>query len=162
MDFTEKQSPKRITDPQQAYLKARGYCAYQERSQQEVRDKLYEWGLWKEVVEDILVKLIADNFLNEERFAIAYAGGKFRIKKWGRNKIRQALKLKGASEYCIKKGIAAIDEDDYREVLQSILSQKATQLKEKNPIKENYKVAQYAMSRGFESALIWELLAAEK
>ena len=109
---------KRISDPHQGYLKARGYCAYQERSQQEVRSKLYEWGLWKEVVEEVIVKLINDNFLNEERFALAYAGGKFRIKKWGKIKIQQGLKLKGVSEYCIKKAFASIDYDDYLNLIQ--------------------------------------------
>ena len=149
---------KRITDPHQAYLKARGYCAYQERSHQEVRTKLYEWGLWKEVVEDILTKLIDENFLNEERFAIAYAGGKFRIKKWGKVKIKQGLKLKGVSEYCIKKAFAAIQSDAYLQTLQEIISAKSKVVKDKNPAKANYKVAQYAISKGFESNLVWDVL----
>jgi regulatory protein len=157
----DKSKAKRITDPHQAYLKARGYCAYQERSQQEVRDKLYEWGMWKEAVEDIIVKLIDANFLNEERFAIAFAGGKFRIKKWGKIKIRQALKQKGTSDYCIKKGLAAIDYDDYLNTLKEILNQKSKSTKSKNPLQRKYKIAQYAMSRGFESNLIWEELGGE-
>ena len=158
MNADENQKKKRLTDPQAAYLKARGYCAYQERSQQEVRDKLYEWGMWKEAVEEIIVKLIDDNFLNEERFAIAFAGGKFRIKKWGKVKIRQALKLKGTSDYCIKKGLAAIDYDDYLSTLRELLHQKLKQTKIKNPQQQKYKVAQYALSRGFESNLIWDEL----
>ena len=85
---------KKITDEKAAYVKAEHYCAYQERSQQEVRDKLYEWGLWPDAVENIISELISNNFLNEERFAKAYAQGKFNQKGWGRIKIKQALKLK--------------------------------------------------------------------
>ena len=73
-------SPKKtkITDPKVALTKAEHYCAYQERSQQEVRDKLYEWGLWPDAVENIISELIGGNYLNEERFAKAYAQGKFK------------------------------------------------------------------------------------
>ena len=90
-----------------AYLKATAYCAYQERSQMEVRNKLNELCVRNDAAEEIIAKLIQDNFINEERFACVYAGGKFRIKKWGRNKIRQALKSKGVSDYCCKKGLCA-------------------------------------------------------
>ena len=84
--------PKVILSPEQALKRAQRYCAYQERSQQEVRDKLYSWGLHRREVESLLVELISDGFLKEERFAHAFAGGKFRIKKWGRVRIEQALK----------------------------------------------------------------------
>jgi regulatory protein len=150
---------KRISDPHLAYLKARNYCAFQERSQQEVRNKLFEWA---DSIEDILVKLIDTNFLNEERFAIQYAGGKFRIKKWGKIKIRQGLKLKGVSDYCIKKGLALIDMDDYKQTLDELLTQKSKTIKDKNKLKANYKLANYAVSRGFESELIWEVLKGEE
>ena len=86
--------PKKITDEKVALSKAEHFCAYQERAQQEVRDKLYEWGLWPDAVENIIVKLIGDNFLNEERFAKAYTQGKFKQKGWGKLKIKQGLKLK--------------------------------------------------------------------
>src|SRR5688500_741234 len=119
MTFTDDLTPKkiRITDQKQALIKARNYCAYQERCQQEVRDKLYEWGLWPEAVENIIVELITDNFLNEERFATTFAGGKFRIKKWGRVKIKLELKKRKISEYCIKQAMKEIDEKDYLKTL---------------------------------------------
>src|SRR5690606_32650010 len=88
-----------------AKLKASNYCAFQERSQQEVRDKLYEWGLHKEEVENLLVDLIQEGFLNEERFAMAYARGKHRINKWGVHKIRQGLKLKSVSPPLIQSAL---------------------------------------------------------
>jgi regulatory protein len=153
---------KRISDPHLAYLKARNYCAFQERSQQEVRNKLFEWGVPVDSIDDILVKLIDTNFLNEERFAIQYAGGKFRIKKWGKIKIRQGLKLKGVSEYCIKKGLALIDMDDYKQTLNELLTQKSKPIRDNNKLKANYKLANYAVSRGFESDLIWEVLKGEE
>ncbi len=151
--------PKRkIYDPETAMIKARAYCAYQERSHQEVRDKLYDWGLWKDKVEFIPSQLITEGFLNEERFAVTFAGGKFRIKKWGRVKIKIALKEKRVSDYCIKKALASIDESDYLKVLKTIILAKTKMVKESNPLKKKYKIAQYAISRGFESDMVWDFL----
>ena len=155
MDFEEKKPKKKLT-PNQATIKAQLSCAYQERCQQEMRDKLYEWGLFSNDVENIIANLISDNFLNEERFAKAYAGGKFRIKKWGRIKIRIELKKRKISDYCIRKGMLEIEESDYLKILKEIIAKK---LKETNKGKiqiRNYKAAQYAISRGFESDLVWE------
>ena len=95
----------KVYTPAQAFVKIASFCAYQERTQQEVRVKLYEYGIKTDEVEVIIVKLIEDNFLNEERFAKVYAGGKFRIKKWGRLKISRALEMKELSSYCIKSGL---------------------------------------------------------
>ena len=139
--------------------KARKYCAYQERSQQEVRDKLYEWGLHRNEVEQCIAQLVSENYLNEQRFAIAYAGGKFRMKEWGRVKIRLALKAKKVSGYCIRKALEEISSKDYRRTLNKILSSKTKEVKESNPLKKKYKVAQYAISRGFEPEMVWEEIA---
>ncbi|MCD6066058.1 MAG: RecX family transcriptional regulator [Bacteroidetes bacterium] len=143
---------------EEASLKAESYCAYQERCQQEVRDKLYEWGLWPEAIENIIADLITNNFINEERFAKAYAGGKFRIKKWGRIKIKIALKQKRISEYCIKKALQEIDGDDYIKTLEELLEKKAGQSKEKNEFHKRYKLIQYAVSRGYENDLVQDVL----
>jgi len=141
--------------------KAIKYCTYQERSQQEVRDKLYEWGLHRTDVEQGIAQLVSDGYLNEQRFAIAYAGGKFRIKQWGRIKIKLALKQKKVSDYCIRKALEEISSGDYQKMLGKILSSKNKEVKEKNPLKKRYKVAQYAISRGFEPELVWEGLKEE-
>ena len=138
--------------------KARKYCVYQERSQQELRDKLYEWGLHKRDVELLIAQMIEEGFMNEERFAIAYAGGKFRIKNWGRIKIKIALKQKKVSDYCIRKALNQIDEGDYNKMLQKIIAEYSKKEKEKNPIKKNYKVAQNAIRKGFEPEMVWEKL----
>lgn len=138
--------------------KARKYCAYQERSQQELRDKLYDLGLFRKDVEQVIVAMIEEGYLNEERFAIAYAGGKFRVKQWGKVKIRLALKQKRVSEYCIKKALAQISEKEYESTLQKVIATQSRKISEKNILKKNYKLAQYAIGRGFEPEMVWEQL----
>ena len=96
-------------DAAQAWEKIKPYCAYQERCHREVKEKLYGYGLYGHDVEQIISRLIEENYLNEERFAVAYAGGHSRIKKWGKIKITQALRQKGVSAYCIKKALQSID-----------------------------------------------------
>ncbi|MCX6294519.1 MAG: regulatory protein RecX [Bacteroidetes bacterium] len=155
--FEEKKPKKKLT-PNQALTKAQLSCAYQERCQQEMRDKLYEWGLYSNDVENIIANLISDNYLNEERFAKAFAGGKFRIKKWGKVKIKIELKKRKLSDYCIKKGLQEIDDKEYTKTLKDIIAKK---LKENSKGKQqirNYKAAQYAMSRGYEGDLVWDTL----
>lgn len=141
-----------------AKAKAQSYCAFQERSQQEVRDKLYYWGLKYLDVENLLAELIADGFLNEERFALAYAGGKHRVKKWGKYKIKQGLKQKSVSEPLIRAALNSLDPDEYRENLSGLLQKKAAILTEKDPYKRRLKLQQYALGKGYEQALIIELL----
>lgn len=159
--FEEKKPKKKLT-PNQALIKAQMSCAYQERCQQEMRDKLYEWGLHSNEVENIIADLISTNFLNEERFAKAFAGGKFRIKKWGKVKIKIELKKRKISDYCIRKGLAEIDDKDYINTLKDVISKKLKEnAKEKTQIR-NYKAAQYAQSRGFEGDLIWDIIKQEE
>src|ERR1700761_4152051 len=110
-------SKNKITDEEAAYTKAENYCAYQERSQQEVRDKLYDWEQKPDAVERIITRLIENNFLNEERFAKAYATGKFNQKGWGKIKIKQGLKLKRVPDVLIKKALQTIPDDDYHKTL---------------------------------------------
>jgi regulatory protein len=148
----------KITDEALALEKMKSWCAYQERCQQEARNKLYEYGLWPEAVENIISVLISENFINEERFAKLYAGGKFRIKKWGRLKIKSALKQKKITDYCIKKAMAEIDEKDYIKTLEKLIALKGKQLKETSKIKKNYKLLQYAYGRGYEQDLISDIL----
>lgn len=150
--------PRKKFTPSQALKKAELYCAYQERCQQEMRDKLYSWGLYPDAVEDIIVRLITDNFLNEERFAKSYAGGKFRIKKWGRIKIKLELKKRKISEYCIKAAMAEIDEDEYWETIKTLIEKKDKILKGGKPHVRKYKIAQYIAAKGFEQNFIWEAM----
>lgn len=137
----------------------RNWCAYQERCQQDARDKLFDLGLKTAEVEDIVASLIAEQFIDEERYAIAFASGKFRIKKWGKVKIRSILKMKRVSDYSVRKALSEIDEEEYLTTLRSLIESKAKMLKsEPNKIRKNYKLLRFAQSRGFETDLIMNLL----
>src|SRR5687767_12131092 len=109
---------------EQALQKLRHYCAYQERCHVEAKEKLYSFGLRKQMVEESLAQLIEEDYLNEERFAIQFAGGKFRMKQWGRVKIKHALKQKQVSVYCINKALNELDSADYDKTLHKLAKQK--------------------------------------
>ena len=149
-----------ILDKKQALAKAESFCVYQERSQKEVRYKLVEWGMRGDELEEILSELITNNFLNEERFALQYASGKFRIKKWGRTKIKQGLKLKGVPERILQKALYSMDDDEYLETLTHLAEKKAASLQESNPLKRKMKLVSYLQGRGFENDLIFVALKA--
>lgn len=149
---------KQVLTPKQARLKAESYCAYQERSQQEVRDKLYAWGLHQTDVEATIAELIADNFLNEERFAMAYASGKFKLKQWGKIKIRQGLRHKAVSDPLITAALNGLDEMEYRQTLNVLLQKKAASLSTMDSYKRKYQLMQYAHGKGYERDLILEIL----
>ncbi len=138
---------------EQAIQRIRHYCAYQERAQQEVRDRLYELGMTKDEVEEIMSDLIADNFLNEERFAVQFAGGHFRIKGWGKVKIQHALQQKRVSSYNIKIGLKAIDEDAYLKTLQQLATKKWNSLKGERGLSRMAKTYAFLHQRGFEPIL---------
>lgn len=148
---------KTLTLPE-ARQKIYRYCTYQERCHQEVKNKLYEMGLRTNDVDELIVHLITEGFLNEERFAKAYAGGKFRMKNWGRIKIIHSLESKGISPNCIKAGLAEIDEEDYSDILQKILSKKMDELREGSTYERRNHIAKYAIQKGFEPDLVWNRL----
>lgn len=136
-----------------AILKLRHYCAYQERCHTEVREKGRELGLWGDELENAIAHLVEENFLNEERYAIAFAGGKFRMQQWGRKKITMALKQRQVSVYCIKKALADIGEEDYGKTLLALAGRKYRSLSAEKPPKRQYKTLQFLLQRGFEHDL---------
>ena len=145
--------------PDQAVPKIKQYCAYQERCHSEVRDKLYSFGLNKVEVEEIISILITENYLNEERFAIHYAGGKFRIKQWGKIKIKQSLKFKQVSDYCIRKALKEIDSKEYEKTFQKLAEQKLKTLRsERNIFIKKRKLQDFLLQKGFENEMIREAL----
>lgn len=151
---------KNVPTKDQALQKARHFCAYQERCHSEVKEKLYGFGLYKNDVEEIMADLVQDNYLNEERFAIQFAGGKFRVKQWGRVKIKYELKQRQVSEYCIKKALKQIDEDDYLKTFEKlVLSKTETLNKEKNIFIKKRKLQDYLISRGYEMDLVREAVS---
>jgi len=147
-----------VLDKKTALAKAEHYCAYQERAQQEIRNKLYDWGLHAAEVEDIISELIVTNFLNEERFANAYVSGKFNINKWGKIKIKQGLKFKKVPEKMIIRALNSIDYDDYLKAILDGADKKLRTITEKDPYKKKHKLISYLLGRGFENNLILEVL----
>ena len=149
--------------PQEALSKIKNYCAYQERCHSEVKEKLYSYGLHKSDVEPIMSELVEENYLNEERFAILFAGGKFRIKQWGRVKIKYELKQKQVSEYCIKKALNSIDETAYLKTLDKLFELQLKRLKtEKNSYSKKKKLHDHLRMKGFEGELINRLIGKVK
>lgn len=140
----------------EARLKAASYCAYRERTQQELRNKLYNDGMYGDEVEEVISAMIQENFINEERFSKSFAGGKFRINSWGRIKIKLALKQKNISPYCIQEALKEIEDTEYLQTIDKLINKRIN-----GPEKENYyvlknKVANYLINKGFEAELVWD------
>lgn len=136
------------------------FCNYRERAQQEVRDRLFLLGFHPESVETIISELIEAGLLNEERFARAFARGKFRMKHWGKQKILHALKHYRISEYLQKKAIQEIDPNEYFDTALRLASLKWQQIVgvSKNSLQSQQKLRNYMLQKGYESSLIRELL----
>jgi regulatory protein len=150
---------RKTLTPEQVFQKLRHYCAYQERCQQEVRAKLYTFGINKTKVEELLTRLIEEDLVNEERYSIQYAGGKFRVKEWGKIRIRAELRQRKISTYCIEKALNAIDPSDYEKTLMRLCQKKWTSLRNTdNPYVKHAQTASFLQQRGFEPELIQRML----
>jgi regulatory protein len=157
------QAVARVITKEQALQKLRHYCGYQERCHSEAREKLYNLGVRKTDYAEIISTLIEEGYLNEERFAIAFAGGKFRIKKWGKKKIQYELKQKQVSEYCIKKALKEIDHTDYLKTLQKLYKEKWTSLKgETHSFVQVRKTVDHLLQKGYERDLIMNIVNKDK
>ncbi|MFT3678227.1 MAG: regulatory protein RecX [Chitinophagaceae bacterium] len=150
---------KQLT-PEQALQKLKHYCAYQERSHSEVRDKLFTLGVWKKDHDAIIATLIEENYLNEERFAIAFAGGKFRMKQWGRVRIKYELKQRQVSDYSIRKSLRQIEESVYLQTLQQLAASKYASLKGDQYLVRKKKTSDYLIQKGYEPDLVNAAIAA--
>lgn len=142
----------------EARSKIENYCAYQERCHSEVREKLYSYGLNSSDVEQLIAELIKSDFVNEERFAKAFAGGKFRTKQWGRVKIKIELKRRQVSDYCIKQGLKEIKPEEYESALKKLFDSKTKHLKGKISLVEKQKIIRFLTSKGYEFEHINTLL----
>lgn len=139
--------------------KAASFCAYQERTQDEVRTFLAQkWNTFGEDADVIIAELIVLNYLNEERFAQTFSGGKFRVKRWGRLKITQELRRRGLSTYNIDKAMEVLAGEDYEIELEKLLIRKLDTLSKEDPLKAKFKLARYATGKGYESDLIWKIV----
>ncbi|MFV8280460.1 regulatory protein RecX [Christiangramia marina] len=142
----------------EALQKLMHFCAYRDRSQKEVEDKLNEMHMIDAAKEKIIIELMQEGFLNEERFARSFVRGKFRIKKWGRIKITQELKKRGISSPIIKMGLTEIKESDYRATLFELAEKKLEKINEPNEYKRKGKLADHLMRKGYESSLVFDSL----
>ena len=150
--YTIKEATERI----------QAYCAIQDRCQWEVERKMKEWGISDEIIENILTDLILEKFVDEQRFAESFCRGKFRIKRWGKMKIKNELKIKNISENCIQIGLEQIDEKEYTQTLVHLYEKKRNSLKDKNQFIRKVKIAKHLQQKGFESNMIWELINKDK
>lgn len=149
---------KKVYTIEEIKRKIEHYCVYQDRCHKEIEDKLKEYRLIPEAREHILLHLLEHDFLNEERFAKSFARGKFRIKKWGKQRIVRELKFKDISAYNIKSALKEINEDEYIKTLYELVEKKDKTVTETNHFKRKKKIADYLLYRGFESNLVYEAL----
>jgi len=150
---------KKSLTKEQALQKLKHYCAYQERCHSEVKSKLFELGVRKTDHDELIANLIEEDYLNEERFAMAFARGKFRLKQWGRIKIKYELKQKQVSDYCIKKALKQIEEEEYLEILKKLAEEKYAALKGEQYLVRKKKTMDYLSQKGFEAQLVNEAIA---
>ncbi|QYA24596.1 RecX family transcriptional regulator [Gramella sp. MT6] len=143
---------------EEALQKLMHFCAYRDRSQKEVEDKLDNLRMIPEAKEKIIISLMQENFLNEERFARSFVRGKFRIKKWGRIKITQELKKREISSPIIKLGLTEIKESDYRKTLYELAEKKKEKITEPNSFKKKKKLADHLLRKGYESQLVFDCI----
>jgi len=143
--------------PDWVLSKMKQYCAYQERCMFDVKEKLKTFHLQEDVYDGIILQLKKEDYLNEERFAKVFAGGKLRINHWGKNKIYAALQQKKVPELFILEGLDAID-DEYLSVLHKVIAKKNSELKDSDINRRNKKLAKFAISKGFEYRLVWDVL----
>jgi len=158
LDNSNKKKQNSAITYTQILEKLKYYCAYQERCHKDVNDKLLDFQLSENERMNIISELIGENYLNEERFAIAFSEGKFRMKKWGRIKIKQKLKEKKVSDYCLKKGLEALEEDEYQKTLTHLVVKKIESIKESNLYRKKQKTVSYCYQKGYETELIWEVI----
>jgi regulatory protein len=144
--------------PEVALVKARKWCAYQERSHFETKMKLREWGLNEEECDHVIAQLIEENFINELRFAQCFARGKFRIKKWGKSRITQELKIRKISAYCLKEALKEIDPEEYWQTLLILTEKYLDQYQAWAPFEKGYKTKAQLMRKGYETDLINDAL----
>jgi regulatory protein len=147
-----------LEDSEYILNKARSYCAYQERCISEVVGKLREWKLGQKRVENIIELLIKDDYLNEERFARSFAGGKFRINHWGKTKIIYELEKRQIPDLIIQIGLEEINEEEYKDSLRDLLQRKNRELSEPDLFKRIQKLTAYGIQRGFHYSLIKETI----
>jgi len=148
-------------DLKSAKVKAAAWCAYQERAPLEARQKLIGMGLEEAAVEQAIDWLVQEGFVHEERFARAFVGGKFRLKQWGREKIRYGLRTKGITGLVIEKALEEIDPAEYLETAKALYQKKSREWAGTPTERQKQKLYNFLVNKGYESILVIDLLAAK-
>ena len=142
----------------QAQKKLEYYCAYQERCHKEVIAKLRTLGMIPSVIDKIISELIKANYLNETRFTQSFVRGKFRIKKWGKNRILQELKVREISSFNIKLGMKEISDDNYQTTFYELFEKRRREVKQLTKTEQKKKIFSYMSYRGWENSKVYEAL----
>jgi regulatory protein len=142
--------------------KAQSYCAYQDRCSAEVVQKLRDWGVSDERIPKIVASLTEDKFIDDQRYAESFVSSKFRLKHWGRNKIAYELRLKKIPSELIAQAMESIDENDYADTLQTLITKKTQEVKDSDAYRKKQKIARYLISKGFETELVFGMMKGEK
>ena len=145
-------------DLRQLLLKAERFCSYRERCSYEIKQKMKELGADEKTAEKIIISLTENDFLNDERFAQLFTSGKFRIKRWGKNKIRAELRIKKIPDSIISNALDSIDEAEYQNTIQHLIKKKEREVKSEKPAVKSQKIFRFLLSKGFESELIWKCI----
>ena len=148
---------KRLTK-EQVLQKLRFYCRYQQRCQSEVKEKLFELGVNKRDHDELITELVKENCLNDERFAVAFANGRFKLKQWGRRKIQKGLKEKRVSDELARKALDQINNKEYIAILNKLAKEKYAALKYEQYLVRKKKTMDYLMQKGYEVDLIKEVV----
>ena len=142
----------------QAQKKLEYYCVYQERCHKEVIAKLKTLGMIPSVIDKIISELIKANYLNETRFTQSFVRGKFRIKKWGKNRILQELKVRDISSFNIKLGMKEISDDNYQKTFYELFEKRRREVKQLTKTEQKKKIFSYMSYRGWENSKVYEAL----
>ncbi len=158
MDAENHSSQKQLT-AEKAYQKITAFCSFRDRTRKEIVDKLYAIGASKDIVKNLILKLEEEGYLDEERMARSYAGGKFRVKAWGRKKIQVHMKHLGLSKEQINKGLEEINGQEYQSRLHDLFDKKWDSLqKEEDPRQRLAKTIRFLAGKGYEADLIWDVV----
>ena len=136
----------------------RFYCRYQQRCQSEVKEKLFELGVNKKDHDELIAELVKENCLNDERFAVAFARGRFKLKQWGRKKIQKGLREKRVSDEIAQKALEQINKKEYRAILNKLAKERYAALKHEQHLVRKKKTMDYLMQKGYELDLVKEVI----
>lgn len=156
---TENHSPQKQLTAEKAYQKITAYCSFRDRTRKEIIDKLYAIGASKDIVKNLILKLEEEGYLDEDRMARTYAGGKFRVKAWGKKKIEVHMKHLGLSKEQINKGLEEINGQEYRSRLHDLFEKKWDSLYKEEDLRQRLaKTVRFLAGKGYEADLIWDVV----